>query len=335
MSPQVSFNRLPLDDDVRLRDLVVECAHNLEPDLRVAGGLLPIGGSRTLDLVAVDSQSRLVLLEVCCRESAGWLLEGVDHYDWAREHIDELVQLYPQHRIDAGRLARLVFITAAFSDEFRRRLLYFEPLRAELVEFRYLEVNGVRGLYFEPIGLPALRALSHPTTLQMHLDAMVGAERAAMAEALVARVASLDPGVRLLVHRGGLLALWEERLLARLDFQRGGVWVSDEDLDAGTEIRRPADLEPVLTRLAVRVSRWRRLQRPAPVRAAARPAAPSSGASSRAHEGIGGAHARPAGSPPPGRARASAVPALEEPALEPESSTSARPAPAGRDPSRN
>lgn len=265
MSQQISFNRLPLVDDLRLRDLVVECAHNLEPDLRVVGGLLPIGGSRTLDLVAVDADARIVLLEVRCEESAAWLLAGIDHYDWARRHADEMVRLYPQHRIDPGRQARLIFIAASFSEEFRRRAAYLRSMPAELMEYRYLEVNGVRGLYFEPVPPLADAQSRRPVPLQSHLDDLLSRERAAVAEALMARLAALDPGVRLLTHRGGVLALWEERLLARLEFDRGGLWVSDEDLDAGDEVRRMSDLEPVLARLTARVTRWRRLARvPAP-----------------------------------------------------------------------
>jgi hypothetical protein len=266
VSPHVSFNRLHLDDDVRLRDLVVECAHNLEPDLRIAGGRLPIGGSRMLDLVAVDAQARLVLLEIRCHEQPEWILEAIDHYDWALEHLEEVAHLYAAHRIDLARLPRLILVSASFSEEFRRRLIYFDRVPLELTEYRYLEVNGVRGLYFEPAALLSGRPPRYPASLQEHLDLMADAERAGVAERLVARIAALDPGVRLLFHRGGALALWEDRLLARLEFDRAGVRVSDEVSGKCAEVRRISDLEPALAGLAARAAHWRRLLRPAPHR---------------------------------------------------------------------
>jgi len=269
VSSNVSFNRLPLDDDLRLRDLIVESAHNLEPELRIVGGLLPIGGSKNLDLVGVDGQSRLVLLEARCRENPAWLLEAIDHYDWARGHLEEVLQLYPQHRLDAGRQPRLIFVSAAFSEEFRRRLWYVELLPAEMVEYHYLEVNGVRGLYFEPVTAPAVLP-PRQETLQAHLDNLLSSERAAVAERLIARLAALDPGVRLLTHRSGVLALWEERLLARIEFSRTAVHISDEELGGNSDLQRAADIEPVLSRLAARVTRWRRTARHAPARAATR-----------------------------------------------------------------
>ena len=275
MSPNVSFSRLPLDDDLRLRDLLVESVGNFEPELRVVGGLLPIGGTRTLDLVGVDGQSRLALLEVRCQERPEWILEILDHYDWACLHIDEVARLYPQHSIDAARRPRLIVVTAAFSEEFRRRVMYLEGAPVELVEYRYLEVNGVRGLYFEPLAAPAGRALAAQPSLQTHLDRMASGERSLIAERLVARVAGIDPGVRLQPHRGGVLALWEERLLARLEFSRQGVWVSDEVGGEGSEVRRMGDLEPALSRLAARVAHWKRIHRPVAPRPAAGHAAPT------------------------------------------------------------
>jgi hypothetical protein len=95
---------------------------------------------------------------------------------------------------------------------------------------------------------------------------MASTDRALVAERLVARVAAVDPGVRLLPHRGGVLVLWDERLLARLEFSRQGVWVCDEVGSGGTEVRRMADLEPALARLAARVIHWKRIHRPTTLR---------------------------------------------------------------------
>ncbi|MEE9218386.1 MAG: hypothetical protein V3U98_04905 [Acidobacteriota bacterium] len=278
MAAQVSFNRLELDDDLRLRDLIVESSHNIEPGFRVIGGKLPIGDSRRLDLVGLDSQSRLALVEVRCREGSEWLLEAIDHYDWMRSHAEEMVRLYPQHSIDASRLPRLILVCSAFSEGFRRRLAHLESLPLELLEYRYLEVNGVRGLYFEPVPVPIGPHAPAPASLQDHLDRMADAERAAVAERLVARVVALDPGARLIVHRGGALVLWYDRLLARLEFSRRGAWVSDEVTDTWTEVRRFQELEQVLLALEARVAHWKRTQRPGPSRHAPRSgASPNSG----------------------------------------------------------
>ena len=270
MAPQVSFNRLELDDEMRLRDLIVESSHNIEPELRVIGGRLPIGDSCTLDMIAVDGQSRLALLEARCSESAEWLLEAIDHYDWVRSHSDEVVLLFPQHSIDTSRLPRIMMICSSFSEAFRHRLVHLESLPLELLAYRYLEVNGVRGLYFEPVPIPKAPRVLDPAPLQEHLDRVSDAERAVLAGRLVARTAALDPGVRLIVHRAGAIALWHERLLARFEFSRAGAWVSDETGGEGTDLHRFQDLEQVLAALTARVTLWKRTASPAPSRPAAR-----------------------------------------------------------------
>jgi hypothetical protein len=258
VSPEVNFTRLPLEDDARLRDLVVESAHLIEAGMRVAGGLLPMGGGRTLDLLGVDSQSRLAVLEVRCQEPPGWLVDALDHYDWACSHLEEIGRLYPQHPLDTGRRPRLLFICSSFTDAFRRRLVHLRSASTQLFEYRYLEVNGVRGLYFEPLGVPDDGAAEAPPALQDHLDAMEP-ERAATAERLVARLAALDPRVRLRVHRGGVLLLWEDRLVSLLEFSRSGVRLIDDALGRTFEVRRASDLEPALAAVAARLSHLRRI----------------------------------------------------------------------------
>ena len=270
MAPQVSFNRLELDDEIRLRDLIVESSHNIEPELRVIGGRLSIGGSCRLDMIGVDGQSRLALLEARCHESPEWLLEAIDHYDWARSHSDEVVLLFPQHSIDTSRLPRVLLICSSFSEAFRHRLVHLESLPLELLEYRYLEVNGVRGLYFEPVPVPHPPRVLDPAPLQEHLDRVSDADRAALAGRLVARAAAIDPGVRLIVHRAGAIALWQERLLARIEFSRAGAWVSDETGGEGIELHRFQDLEQVLASLTARVMLWKRTASPAPSRPSAR-----------------------------------------------------------------
>ena len=270
MAPQVSFNRLELDDEIRLRDLIVESSHNIEPELRVIGGRLPIGDSRRLDMIGIDGQSRLALLEARCSESADWLLGALDHYDWARSHSDEVVLLFPQHSIDTSRLPRILLICSSFSEAFRHRLVHLESLPLELLEYRYLEVNGVRGLYFEPVPVPHSPQVLDPAPLQEHLDRVSDADRAVLAERLVARAAGIDPGVRLIVHRAGVIALWQERLLARIEFSRAGAWISDETGGEGVELHRFQDLEQVLTAFTARVTLWKRTASPAPSRPASR-----------------------------------------------------------------
>jgi hypothetical protein len=270
VSPQVSFTRLPLEDDARLRDLLVESAHLIEAGMRVAGGLLPIGGGRTLDLLGIDSQSRLAVLEVRCQEPPGWLADALDHYDWACRHIGEISQLYPQHSLDAARRPRLLFVCSAFSDAFRRRLSHFRSSPVHLFEYRYLEVNGVRGLYFETVGVPDNGAAESPASLQDHLDALEP-ERAATVERLLARLAALDPGTRLRVHRGGVLLLWEDRLVTLLEFSRNAVRLIDDALGRTLEVRRASDIEPALAAVGARLSHLRRTTAGARSNGGARP----------------------------------------------------------------
>jgi hypothetical protein len=104
---------------------------------RFAAGQVPV------DLVAVDARERLVLLILGSGSNPAMLLQGLEAYAWCRENGALL-----------GRPAappRLFLLAPRFSDSLRRTARYLGPLSPVLVECRCLDVDGERGICFEPV----------------------------------------------------------------------------------------------------------------------------------------------------------------------------------------
>jgi len=79
------------------------------------------------------------------------LLQALEAYGWCRENGALLGRLLPGARIDATAPPRLFLLAPRFSDSLRRTARYLGALAPVLVECRCLEVNGVRGICFEPV----------------------------------------------------------------------------------------------------------------------------------------------------------------------------------------
>ena len=145
----LTFKKLTVEDLDELRGLVAEHVGGIEGGLAVLDQAFLLG-SALVDLLAVDPRGGLSLLAVGTQASDEMLLRSLDAYGWCRDNAETLRRLYPRQALAVERPPRLVFIAPRFSDGFRRKVRCLTP-PVLCLEFRYLEVNGVRGLFFDPI----------------------------------------------------------------------------------------------------------------------------------------------------------------------------------------
>ena len=146
----LSIRPLALTDREELAALVEANLPALERGLSILERRFP-AGQVPVDLVAVDARKRLVLLILGSGSNPAMLLQGLEAYAWCRENGALLGRLLPDARIDPAAPPRLFLLAPRFSDSLRRTARYLGPVSPVLVECRCLEVNGERGICFEPV----------------------------------------------------------------------------------------------------------------------------------------------------------------------------------------
>ena len=146
----LSIRPLALTDREEMVSLVETNLAALEGGLSVLERRFP-AGQVPVDLVAVDARARLVLLILGSGSNPALLLQGLEAYGWCRENGALLQRLLPGATIDTAAAPRLFLLAPRFADSLRRTARYLGALAPVLVECHCLEVNGVRGICFEPV----------------------------------------------------------------------------------------------------------------------------------------------------------------------------------------
>jgi hypothetical protein len=147
---KLSLRKLEIGDLATLERLVVENIEAIEPGLQVVDSRLLLGHS-TIDLVAQDAYSSLVLLALGSQADEAMLLRMVDAYSWCLEYADAVRRHFPALALSDDRPPRIVFVTERVPESFHRKMKQFNFPAIDLVEFRLLEVNGVPVPYVEAV----------------------------------------------------------------------------------------------------------------------------------------------------------------------------------------
>jgi hypothetical protein len=188
-----TFRTLKIDDARALHALVVEHVESLEADLRIVGERVLLGEG-AVDLVALDGEGHLVLLAVALVADDAMVLRMLEAFAWCFEYPDAVGRLYA---VDPAALAvppRVLFVSERFSDAFLRKVKHLQ-MSIGCLEFRYLEVNGVAGLYFNVVETPR----TSPTTpaaaaaVVMPPAASTASSAASVAQARIEPIAESSP----------------------------------------------------------------------------------------------------------------------------------------------
>lgn len=130
--------------------LVAEQHKALDDGLELIGERLGKKGETPWDLVGVDSEKRLVLIQVEALAADRILSALLSRLDWAWEHLETIARMYPDHGIDCSRLPRVVVIAPEFSPALKRSMSYLTyRVSISLYAYRYLQTDAGKGLLFE------------------------------------------------------------------------------------------------------------------------------------------------------------------------------------------
>jgi hypothetical protein len=134
----------------QLQSLVVEHIDGIETGLTVLDSRLLLGHA-TVDIVAVDAHSALVLVTTGFTADEEMLLKAVDAYSWCLEYPEAIRRLYPSVDVSTARPPRLMFVVERMPDAFHRKIKQLGFCEVDCVEFRHLDVGGTQAAYFDTI----------------------------------------------------------------------------------------------------------------------------------------------------------------------------------------
>jgi hypothetical protein len=145
-----TFRTLKVNDARTLQALMAEHAESLEPGLTILdeGALV---GEGAIDLVTLDGEGGLVLIAVAFIADDAMLLRVLEAYAWGVEYPDAVARRYPAIRSTPAAPPRVIFVGERFPDAFLRKVKHLRIPSIDCLEFRYLEVNGVAGLFFNAV----------------------------------------------------------------------------------------------------------------------------------------------------------------------------------------
>jgi hypothetical protein len=185
-----TFRTLKIDDANALQALVVEHLESLEPSLKMLDERALLGGG-TVDLVALDGEGRLVLIALAFVADDAMVLRMLDAFAWCLEYPDTVGRLYPVSQAALEEPPRVLFVSERLSDAFLRKVKHLRMPSIRCLEFCHLEVNGVTGLYFNPVETPR-RPASAPAPASAPVVAPRGAASTAPPVAPIAS-ARIEP----------------------------------------------------------------------------------------------------------------------------------------------
>ena len=121
----------------------------LESGLRAIDQAVPCDPSRAIDLLAVDSLSRLVLIAVEAAPDDGMLLRAISQYDWIVGHVPILRKLYQGQEVNFSSPPRIFLVAPGFSQQLTCAAHRIASPRIGCYRYRTIAVPSGTAVLFE------------------------------------------------------------------------------------------------------------------------------------------------------------------------------------------
>jgi hypothetical protein len=145
---------LRIEDKAVLGDLVVKNSDLLGNGIKILARRLGTQRHGFLDLMGVDGGQRLVVIDLALTDDTRLLIGSLSHFQWADENRDNISKMLPHQQIDPSLPPRIILIATDFSSEIKASVAYFNSTRVDLFTYQYLEANGEKVFFLDPVDLP-------------------------------------------------------------------------------------------------------------------------------------------------------------------------------------
>lgn len=139
----------------KLRVTLRECQGALETNLRTIDSCIPCRPDGEIDLLAVDTANRLVVIDVEIAPHDDLFLRGVAGVDWLVRHLSMLRHYYSAWSIDFSRQPRLVFVAPSFSSLLINAAHSVAGPEIACFRYRSVKIAAGTGIFFEQVGRDA------------------------------------------------------------------------------------------------------------------------------------------------------------------------------------
>jgi len=121
----------------------------LENGLRAIDRAVPFGLSRTIDLLAMDGLSRLVVIALEAAPNDGMLLRAISEYDWIVGHVPILRKLYQGQAINFSAPPRIFLVAPEFSQQLTCAAQQIQSPRIGCYRYRAIAVPSGTAVLFD------------------------------------------------------------------------------------------------------------------------------------------------------------------------------------------
>ncbi len=121
----------------------------LERGLRAIDRAVPCDPSRTIDILAVDSLSQLVVIALEAAPNDGMLLRAISQYDWIVGHMPILRKLYQGLVINFSARPRVFLVAPEFSPQLTCAAHRIQSPRIGCYRYRAMAVPSGTAVFFE------------------------------------------------------------------------------------------------------------------------------------------------------------------------------------------
>jgi len=119
-----------------------------EPLRPIATGLL-CSRAGQIDLLAADSSSRLVIVDVDPVEGDNLLLRGIIHYGWVLQNLPPLRHICEEARVDLSLPPRAILVAPRFPPLFEASIRHIKGPDVLCVRYHAVDVGIGTGIFFE------------------------------------------------------------------------------------------------------------------------------------------------------------------------------------------
>ena len=123
----------------------------IDEHLMAIDSSVPCSPCGVIDVLAVDSAGRLVVIDIDTFDADGLLLRGLGHMEWLVRNAPNVRRMYPGRTIDFAAPPRLILVAPRFSATIRHAVSQISDPEIACVRYHGLDVSGWTGLFFEPV----------------------------------------------------------------------------------------------------------------------------------------------------------------------------------------
>lgn len=145
------IEQISVKDKQELEKIVMEEINAIENGLTVVYNNIKIDPKTNLDILAYDSDGRLVVMQLSITEEDNMFFEGLRCLNYVDTVKPMLKAAHKEAKINESATPRLILLAPSFSSNLRNVVENTDVIEVDLYEWDYLQIGDKKGLYAHPV----------------------------------------------------------------------------------------------------------------------------------------------------------------------------------------